>query len=65
LEASCAESALGSVEVALDLVESARRGYSENRFEREAQEFSAAAVDRYRDYLNPKGEDKAEGGVGA
>lgn len=34
------------------LVESARRGYWENRFEREAREFSAGAVDRYRDYMN-------------
>ena len=34
------------------LLESARRGYWENRFEREAREFSAAAVNRYCDYLN-------------
>jgi hypothetical protein len=34
------------------LVESARCGYWENQFEREAREFSAAAVDRYRSYLN-------------
>jgi hypothetical protein len=33
------------------LVESARRGYWENRFEREAREFSAGMVPRYRDYL--------------
>jgi hypothetical protein len=33
------------------LVESARCGYWENQFEREAREFSAAAVDRYRTYL--------------
>jgi hypothetical protein len=33
------------------LVESARRGYWNNRFEREAREFSAAAVERYRGYL--------------
>jgi len=34
------------------LIESARRGYWENRFEREAREFSAGVVDRYCDYLN-------------
>jgi hypothetical protein len=34
------------------LLESARWGYWENRFEREAREFSAGAVDRYCDYLN-------------
>jgi hypothetical protein len=34
------------------LVESARRGYWENRFEREAREFSAGAVERYRGYLS-------------
>lgn len=33
------------------LVESARRGYWENRFEKEAREFSAGAVERYRSYL--------------
>jgi hypothetical protein len=36
------------------LVESARRGYWNNQFEREAQEFSAAAVDSYREYLNDR-----------
>jgi hypothetical protein len=34
------------------LLESARRGYWENRFEREAREFSAGNVDRYCEYLN-------------
>jgi hypothetical protein len=34
------------------LVESARCGYWENKFEREAREFSAAAVDRYRHQLS-------------
>jgi hypothetical protein len=34
------------------LLESARWGYWENRFEGEAREFSAGAVDRYRGYLN-------------
>jgi hypothetical protein len=34
------------------LLESARSGYWENRFEREAREFSGGAVDRYRGYLN-------------
>jgi hypothetical protein len=34
------------------LVESARRGYWENRFEREARQFSAGMVQRYCDCLN-------------
>lgn len=34
------------------LVESARQGYWENRFEREAREFSVGAVERYRCYLS-------------
>lgn len=33
------------------LAESARCGYWENRFEREAREFTAATLDRYRSYL--------------
>jgi Domain of unknown function (DUF4157) len=33
------------------LVESARCGYWNNQFEREARDFSAAAVERYRGYL--------------
>lgn len=33
------------------LVESVRCGYWNNRFEREARDFSAAAVERYRGYL--------------
>jgi hypothetical protein len=33
------------------LVESARCGYWNNRFEREARQFSAATVERYRGYL--------------
>jgi hypothetical protein len=33
-------------------LESARSGYWEKRFEREAREFSGGAVDRYRGYLN-------------
>jgi hypothetical protein len=34
------------------LFESMRRGYWENRFEREAREFAATALARYRGYLN-------------
>jgi hypothetical protein len=34
------------------LVESARSGYWQNRFEREARDFSAGAVGRYCDYLH-------------
>jgi len=34
------------------LLESARRGYWNNRFEREAREFSACEVERYRRYLS-------------
>jgi hypothetical protein len=34
------------------LIESARCGYWENKFEREAREFSAAAVERYRDQFS-------------
>jgi hypothetical protein len=34
------------------LVESGRRGYWENRFEREAREFSAGEVERYCRYLS-------------
>jgi hypothetical protein len=34
------------------LIESARRGYWQNRFEREAREFSAGMVQRYCDCLN-------------
>jgi hypothetical protein len=33
------------------LLESARYGYQNNRFEREARDFAAAAVDPYRRYL--------------
>jgi hypothetical protein len=36
------------------LVESARQGYWENRFEREAREFFAGAVERYHCYLNQR-----------
>jgi hypothetical protein len=36
------------------VVESARRGYWNNRYEREAREFAAGAVEQYRGYLrNP------------
>jgi hypothetical protein len=34
------------------LVESVRSGYWQNRFEREARDFSAGAVGRYCDYLS-------------
>jgi hypothetical protein len=33
------------------VVESARRGYWNNRYEREAREFAAGTVERYRGYL--------------
>jgi hypothetical protein len=33
------------------VVESARRGYWENRYEREAREFTASTVEKYRGYL--------------
>jgi hypothetical protein len=42
----------GSLTRSRYLVESARRGYWQNRFEREAREFSAGAVQRYCAYLN-------------
>jgi hypothetical protein len=32
-------------------VESARRGYWNNRYEREAREFAAGAAEQYRGYL--------------
>jgi len=35
------------------LIESMRRGYWENRFEREARDFAADALARYREYLKP------------
>jgi hypothetical protein len=35
------------------VVESARCGYWNNRYEREAREFAAGAVARYRRYLHP------------
>lgn len=38
------------------VMESARRGYRNNRFEREARAFAAAAVERYHGYLNGGGE---------
>jgi hypothetical protein len=37
------------------LIESMRFGYWENRFEREAREFSAKALGRYRGYLREAG----------
>jgi len=38
------------------LWESMRAGYWENRFEREAREFSANALGRYRKYLKDAGD---------
>jgi hypothetical protein len=38
------------------LIESARRGYWQNRFEREARKFSASAAQRYCVYLNDRRE---------
>jgi hypothetical protein len=38
------------------LMESIRCGYWENRFEREAREFAATALGRYREYLNEEAE---------
>jgi hypothetical protein len=37
------------------VMESARRGYRHNRFEREAREFTAAAAERYRECLLRQG----------